>query len=277
MIKSLLNPIIIDLQLFSDGGGEGTGGFGADAASHTDGTSPDVGAKAQKSYSEEEVQNLIKARVKSYEDKLHTAEESAKKYSEAAPLLEALASRHNTDAADIAALTRAVEADDSYLEDEAMERGLTVEQLRSFKKSEREAKAFKAEADALRSKIAADEQARKWMGEIEQTRQKYGTFDFDTEMQNPEFKAYLKAGIPIQKAYEVIHMDTLIPMAMRSAADAAKKDVAADIMARGRRPGENGLNSQGAVDVKTEVGNLSSSQIKDIMNRAERGQKIKFK
>ena len=277
MIKSLLNPIIIDLQLFSDGGGEGMGGFGADATPHTDGTSPDVGAKAQKSYSEAEVQNLIKARVKSYEDKLHTAEESAKKYSEAAPLLEALASRHGTDAADIAALTRAVEADDSYLEDEAMERGLTVEQLRSFKKSEREAKAFKAEADALRSKIAADEQARKWMGEIEQTRQKYGTFDFDTEMQNPEFKAYLKAGVPIQRAYEVIHMDTLIPMAMQSAANAAKKDVAADIMARGRRPGENGLSSQGAVDVKTEVANLSSTQIKDIMNRAERGQKIKFK
>lgn len=278
MVRSLLNPFFIDLQLFSEGGAEGTGANGADAASHTGGTSPDAGVNAaQKTYTDDEVQNIIKGRVRSLEEKLSAAEERASKYENASPLYESLAKKYGvSDASDIGAIQKAVEADDSYLEDEALERGMSIDSLRHLKQTERRASAMEKELNEIKAKQQTEQQTRVWLEQAEQTKTKYADFDLKKEMQNPEFANYLKAGIPMQKAYEAIHMDELLTHAMHTAASAARNDVTADIMARGRRPGENGLNSQSAADVRTEVNNLSSTQIRDFMTRAERGEKIKF-
>lgn len=280
MVKTLQNLLFVDLQLFSEGGAEGTGGIGADAVSHNSGeTAPDAGVKnaEQKTYTEEEVQNLVKGRVKSIQDKLAAAEERASKYENASPMYESLAKKYGvSDASDIGAIQKAVEADDSYLEDEAMEKGVTVEHLRQLKQTERKFEAAERELNAMKKQKAAEDQAKAWMQAAADTRAKYSDFDLQNELKNSEFANYLRAGVPMTKAYEVIHMEELTSRAMRTAAEAARSDVTADIMARGRRPSENGLSSQSSADVRTEINNLSPTQIRDFMTRAERGEKIKF-
>lgn len=278
MLKTLFNPFIIDLQLFSEGGAEGTGANGADAASHTGETSPAAGVNAgQKTYTDADVQNIIKARVKSLEDKLATAQQTADKYTSAAPLYETLAKKYGlSDATDIAAIQQAVEADDAYYEDEALERGVTVEHLRELKKSQRRADAVEKELDAMRKEKAADEQAKAWEKDARATKETYSDFDLITELQNPEFKNYLRAGIPMKRAYEAIHMDSLIEKAMRTAASSAKQDLANDIRARGSRPAENGLASQSPANVKIDISNLSLDEIRKYNERAARGEKITF-
>lgn len=278
MVKSLLNPLLIDLQLFSEGGAAGTGATGADAVSQSGETSPDAGVNAaQKTYTDADVQSIVKARVKTIEDKLSAAQQAADRYNEAAPLLEMLSEKYGTsDPSDVAALTAALENDSSLYEDEAMEMGVSVEHLKEFKKAKREAEAFKRERDNLKRQRDAELQTKQWADDAEAIKAKYGDFDLLTELQNPDFKSYLKAGIPMQKAYEAIHMDELLSRAMHTAASAARNDVTADIMARGRRPGENGLNSQSAADVKVDISSLSIEQIREYNARAARGEKITF-
>lgn len=87
-----------------------------------------------------EYKDLYDARVQdTIQKRLKSSKETVDKYNELAPTLEMLARKYGiSDASDIKALNKAIEEDDSYYEDEALEKGITVEQLKSIRKMERE-------------------------------------------------------------------------------------------------------------------------------------------
>ena len=281
MFNKTINLFDVDLQLFSEGGGEGTGATGADAASQTGGNTPDAGVKnaeSEKHYSESEMQNIIKQRVKSKDEELNAAKEAADKYSKAAPLLEMIAQKYGAaDASDIDAITKAVNDDSSFFEEAALEAGMSVEKYKEFNRIKREHSAMKSVLDQQERQKKIDAQTQKWMREAEETAAKYESFDLSREMQNPRFKEKLLAGDTVTEAYQALHFDELMSSAMKYSAEATKKDVAADIMARGARPNENGLSSQSSATVKEDISNMSRNSIFDVMKRAERGEKINFR
>lgn len=278
MTKSLLNPFFVDLQLFAEGSDGGTGETGVAAASQTGENVSAAGTvQAEKTYSESELQNIIKQRVKQKDDELRNAQETVDKYNKAAPLFEALATRYGSgDPADIDSITKAVEEDNSFYEDEALEMGVSVEHLREFKRTQRQNKALQDQVDAFVRKQEADKQMDTWMKEAESTKKLYPDFDFSAELTNPAFKEKLKKGDSVIEAFRAVHFDDLMAKAMKYSADTTKADVAADIRARGVRPSENGLSSQGSASVKTEINNLSREGVLDIFRRADRGERIKF-
>ena len=117
---------------------------------------------------------------------------------------------------------------------------------------------------------------QRWMAESEPVKSVYGSFDLGKEVQNPQFLSMLKAGVPVQHAYEVVHMDEIKAGIAKMQAQATEKQVVAGIRAKGARPQENGVSSQSAFTVKDDVSKLTKKDRAEAVRRALRGEHIEF-
>ena len=281
----------LNLQLFAEGGsGDGgtgsagtTGATGTAAVSQTSITDAD-GTTATNINREAEFEKLIKGEYKDLYDarmqdtiknRLKGHKETAAKLEALTPTLETLARKYGVDVSDIDALNKAIEADDAYYEEEALEKGITVEQLKQFKKMERENAELKKLRDEQNAKEAAEKKVAGWMEESKQVKAIYPQFDLKGEMQNPKFVELLRVpGVDVRTAYELTHKDEIIAGAMQFTAKTVEKKIADKIAANGARPTENGLNSQSASLSKSDVSQLSKADILDIQRRIARGEKV---
>ena len=312
MENKLFFPMIIDLQLFAEGGagGGGTGSEGATGATATAAVSQTKGAKSNplanvvygKQATEEappaaevveeptedrnakfealikgEYKDLYDARVQdTIKNRLKGTKETVDRYNELAPTLEALAKKYGVDASDIKALNKAIEDDDSYYEQEALEKGITVEKLKEIRKMERENADLKKQMEEQNREANAKKIYAKWMEEADTAKQVYPSFDLRTEMQHPKFVDLLRSNIDVRTAYEVIHKDDIIAGAMQFTAKKVEQNLTNKIIANGARPSENGNSSQGASVTKSDVSALTKADRAEIARRVARGEKISF-
>lgn len=192
------------------------------------------------------------------------------------PILDLLMQRYQVQDGDLGKLQQALEADNSYFERAAEQAGMTVEQFKAMQKLERES----AELHKLRQRQQGEEQMRRqleqWYLEGEQVKEVYPNFNLKTEVENRDFLALLKAGIPMKQAYELMHMEEIKANAARTAAQTAEEQVAARIREKGERPGENGTSAQGAVLVKADVKKLTRAERAEMARRAAQGERISF-
>ena len=237
---------------------------------------PDLNAEFEKlikgQYKEQydaRVQDTIQRRLKS-------SKETVDKYNSLAPTLEILAKKYGVDANDIDALNRAIEEDDSYFEEEAIQRGMSVKDLKTIRKMERENADLRKQMQEQQSKDKADKLYAKWLQQEQATKQVYPSFNMQAEMQNPAFVNLLRSNVDVKTAYEVIHKDEIIPAAMQFTAKTVESKLAKKIAAQGTRPAENGMSSQGAAVVKSDVSQLSRADRQEIIRRVQRGEKIRF-
>lgn len=302
----------IDLQVFAEGGAGGEGGTGGEGATGAMAAaagqqmkgaknplasvvygkqpeeSPAAGEMMQAPKEPDlsaEFEELIKGKYKAQYDqrmqdtvkkRLKSSNEAVEKYTALTPALEMLSKRYGVDVTDAAALSKAIQDDDAYYEQEAMEKGMTVENLKAVKKMERENAELRRQMRERESKENADRLYAQWMQEQESLKQIYPTFDLNTEMQSAKFQQLLKANIPMQTAYEVIHRDEIIPAAMQFAAQKTEAGMAAKIAANRERPVENGMRSKGAAATKSNVSQLTKQDRAEIIRRVARGEKISF-
>ena len=192
------------------------------------------------------------------------------------PTLELLAKKYGVDAADIEGLNKAIEEDDSYFEEEALQRGMSVQDLKNIRKMERENADLKRQMQEQQTKEKADKLYAQWMQQEKDTKQVYPSFNMQAEMQNPKFVDLLKSNIDVKTAYEVLHKDEIIPAAMQFTAKTVEQKLTNKIIANGARPTENGMSSQGAAVVKSDVSQLSRADREEIRRRVARGEKIRF-
>ena len=317
MTNTLLFPMILDLQLFGEGGagaGAGDGGTGAEGAtgvSATAAVSQTKGVKANPlaevkygkqaeekaaSPAAEVVENptedrnakfeaLIKGEYKDLYDakvqdtvqkRLKSTKETVEKYEALSPTLEMLAKKYGVNATDIKALTKAIEDDDSYYEQEALEKGVTVEQLKEIRKMEKENAELKRQMEEQHRRDNANKLYAQWMEQEKQTKAIYPSFDLRSEMQNPKFLDLLRSNIDVRTAYEVVHKDDIIAGAMQFTAKTVEQKLTNKIIAGGARPAENGNSSQGASVTKSDVSTLTKADRAEIARRVARGEKISF-
>ena len=239
-------------------------------------TAPDLNA---------EFEALIKGKYKEQYDartqdtiqkRLKGQKEIVDKYNALQPTLDAMASKYGVDVGDIEALNKAIEEDDSYYEQEAIENGMTVQQLKEVKKMQRENAALKAQMEEAQRQENGKKLYAQWMTQAEEAKKVYPSFDIRAEMENPKFLELLRSNIDVRTAYEVTHKDEIIAGAMQFTAKTVEQKVANKIAANGARPTENGMNSQGASLVKSDVSQLSKADRAEIIRRVQRGEKIKF-
>ena len=224
-----------------------------------------------------EYKDLYDARMQdTIQKRLKGTKETVDKYNSLTPTLELLARKYGVDANDVEALNKAIEADDTYYEEEALEKGVTVEQLKEIKKMEKENAELKRQMQEKNAKEQGAKLYAQWMEQADKAKTIYPSFDLRAEMNNPKFLDLLRANIDVRTAYEVIHKDDIIPAAMQFTAKTVEQKLTNKIIANGARPTENGISSQSSAVVKSDVSQLSKADRAEIIRRVQRGEKIRF-
>lgn len=300
---------LFDIQLFGEGGGPGGGtggGAGAEGAGQTAAApaQPQTGAKgnslADVQYGKQEepaaavpvpedrnaqFEAMIKGEYKDLYDqrmqdtiqkRLKGTAETVNRYNALSPVLDLLASKYGVDAGDAEALAKAIEEDESFYENEAMERGLTVDQLKQIRKMERENAALKEEMQEKYARDRANEIYGNWVREGEELKQVYPDFDLETEINNERFRQLLNSNVPMRTAYEVMHWNEILPTAMQFSASKTAEKIANSVKAGQSRPAEGAMSNRSPVKVKSDVSQLTKADIAEINRRVARGERIVF-
>ena len=305
-IKELLT---LNLQLFAEGGDGGTGAEGTAGSGVATtpkgvksnpladvkyGIQPEESVQVTNAQETDvvdtvdlnaEFEELIKGKYKdqynakmsdTVQKRLKGTKEQVAKLESLNPVLEMLGKKYGVDATDAEALIKAVEEDDSYFEEEALELGVPVEQLKQFKKTERENAELRRQMEEISTKENAAKIYQGWLDQAEEAKKFYPSLDLETEMQNPKFVDLLRNNIDVKTAFQVLHQDEIMPAAMQYTAKAVEQKLTNNIIANGQRPTENGNSSQSASVIKSDVSQLTKADREEIIRRVARGEKIRF-
>lgn len=264
------------LQMFADGDG---GGEGAVAAPDGGGSgAPETGVADQKRTFEQILEDpdyraAYDAGVgRAVQNRLKSAKAREKQL---APMLELLAGKYGVQAGetgefDIAALTRAVQDDDAYYEDEAIQRGMTVAELKRTKRLEREHQEMQAE---IQRRQAEDERKAFFQNlqrQEAEVQAKFPGFSIEQVKDNDNFWRMMQAGVPMEAAVVALNHEKILGGAMQYAAGRAAQSVANSVQAGARRPRENGATATPAAAAVLPMTRERMEEIKQRLNRGER-------
>ncbi len=293
-MKKTLDFSHIDLQLFAEGGSAGASGAaagsdgassnGSDGVTNTGENTTAAGsdtaegtvdrasqyAKFKEDYKAEydaDVQKLIRNR-------LHKANNYEKKTQ---PLFSALADKYGVDASNIDAIIKAVEEDDSFYQEKALEAGLTVAEYKEKYKMQQELERYRAQDRERRETAERTEAMNRLYAQAEEVKKVFPDFDINKESQNPDFARLVSKGVPCLAAYKAVHHDDIVASAMATAVQKASDKLSASVAANASRPNENGMSSQSSAISTVDVKNLSKEQMSDFKKRALAGEKITFR
>ncbi|HNW87269.1 MAG TPA: hypothetical protein PLP25_02945 [Candidatus Limiplasma sp.] len=221
---------------------------------------------------------------KQLDARFKSAKHTEARLNEVNPVLQALEGKYGTKPGDVPALLKAIESDTAYFEQEAEERGMTVEQLKHVKTLESElARRNQEEADRQRDE-ARDRKLTEWNDQAEKAKAVYPQLDLLAEMNDPQtgerfFKLMASGLIDVQTAYETVHpeqRDARITAASGMIAKMTQQQTLDTIRARGMRPAENGLHSTTPASLKKDVSKLTREERDDLARRALRGEAIEL-
>lgn len=236
---------------------------------------------------QEDTQGLINRRFKEMKD---LREVNAKQKA----ALDMIGQRYGVSDGDAAKIQEAFEKDDDAWAEMASDAGFDdIGKYKEFVKLQNETKALRqAEAErreaeekarkaAQERKFVADKTA-KWNAEGEALKATYPEFSLETESQNKEFMSALtffdRAQVqnPVERAYQATHHSELVNRAVEKTRNETEKNVVDNIRAKGKRPVENGVQSQSSFTVKGDPHGMSKAERAEIARRAARGEVIKF-
>lgn len=285
----------LDLQLFADEGMADTGDLANPTAENPvgDGVATNDTGEQIAPAQDESFDSLIKgkykkeydAKIKAQMDKRFRNQRDLQGQIDMLnPMMQALATRYGiSPGADgkipVDLLTSKVLDDDAYYQDEAFQRGMSVEDLKQIKSLERENAMLKMN----QQRSAEQEEWESVVREGEELKGLYPDFDMDTEMLNPQFGRLLatfkKSGFPnaLRTAYESVHRDEIMGGAMRYAVQQTQQKISNSIQSGMSRPSENGTTGHSAgAPTSLDPSKLSKAEIADIKMRAQRGERITF-
>lgn len=291
----------LSLQLFADGAGAGAAAAGAAMGAETGSTGQPAtgnnnaegvagsttGAESTAEQSQVETfDDLIKGRYKQdFDAKVQSiinkrfkgareAEASMNKLSQG---ISALGTYYGLDAESpdfLDKLNSRIMDDEKLYEKEAAESGMNVDDVKRIRRMEMENRALK-----LQTRRDAEERQMQefYSGVIKQVpdvQKVYPQFDIDTEMANEQFFNLVRNGVGLRNAYEVIHGSELQAARDAIIAQKAQEQLSNSVRANGMRPNE--VNHNSAPDFGRDIKNMTRSEVKQIIRRAERGEVVKF-
>lgn len=211
-----------------------------------------------------QMQATIKARLKN----AGAAEETLAKM---APALEVLARKHGQDPAnpDYDALAKAINDDDAYYEDKALEMGVTVETAKRLDQQERDSARQQREEQRNLEQQRFDEHFRKLEEQGEALKKVFPKFDLRTELQNPIFARMLAPGkgiMSVEDAYYAVHRKEIDAARSQVIAQQTTQKISNAIQAGSRRPVENGTSGQSASVTTFDYSKASKAQ-RDALKR----------
>ena len=204
-----------------------------------------------------EMQATIQARLK-------TAKAAEETLAKLAPALEVLARKHNLDPANIDhdALAKAIENDDDFYENKALEMGVPLETAKKIDQEERAtARAQREEAKTLEEQ-KVQQHFQKLQQQEEAMKATFPNFNLQTELQNPTFFRMTSpnVGISVEDAYYAVHRNEIQTAAMKATAQKTAQKISNSIQAGQRRPAENGTSSQAPSVTTFDYAHASAEQ-----------------
>lgn len=224
------------------------------------------------------VQAMIQARLKSEQAK---TKEAADKVQAMLPAIELMASRYNLEMGDgqefFDALNNAINNDNDFYREKALELGVDVETAKKLDQNERDNdRRRKAEEDAL-ARQQAEERGRQIADEARACKAKYPNFDLATEWKNDVFRDLVSSSkLPVEAAYVALHRDEILTNVMRSSAETAQTRMANAVRSGSVRPVEAGSpGSAQAVPIQPKMNKQRMNDIIEEMSRRRaRGEKL---
>lgn len=259
------------LKLFDDGGDVGAADGYAEGVSSTPTTAEpaDNGIateqKTEKTFSHEEVEGIVKGRLKNTSAKLQEAEDRWNTHS---PVFDALRERFGTD--DPAEWANRIRNDESYISEEAEKRGMSREATRTVLELERRTKQLEAERKRVEADKAWAEQVTKWRGEETKLQEEFPNFTLDEEFENPTFRTLLHNGLSVRNAYMGIHADDIIKGSIQYAVERGREIQADNIIAGRSRPSENAVSPLKGSTNKKSVRDMTDKEFSELVARVDR-------
>ena len=210
-----------------------------------------------------QMQSVVQSRLRSAKN----AEENLAKLT---PAVELLARRYNLDPSNIDydALTKAINDDDSYYEDKALEMGVSIETAKKVDKQERDAAREKAETERTLQEQRIHQHFIKLEQQGEEMKKVFPNFNLQKELENPAFFRMTSpnVGISVEDAYYAIHRQEIQTAAMQVTAQKTAQKISNSIQAGSRRPDESGTSSQ-APSVNTFDYRNASKEQRDALKK----------
>ena len=217
------------------------------------------------------------------QSRLRNAKAAEENLAKLTPALELLARRHGLDAAnmDYEALAKAINDDDSFYEDKALEMGVTLETAKRIDQQERaDERKQREEARTLEQQRLHDHFV-KLEQQGEALKKVFPKFDLRTELQNPAFARMVAPGtgiMSVEDAYKAVHRKEIEAAQSQVIAQQTAQKISNAIQAGARRPDENGTSGQSASVTTFDYSKASRDQReafkKQIRAAAARGEKL---
>ena len=213
-------------------------------------------------------------------NRLKNAKETEAKLESWNPIKDALVSRYGLDAdANPEDILNAMYNDDGLYENEALEKGIPVSELKRMKRMEAENETMRRQLEQEALQKENEQHMMELFQEAEEVKQYYPDFDFDYEsFDSPTketFVTMVNAGVSMKNAYEVLHPEIQVQM-MKVVADKTAEKVANGIRSNKKRPNELGNSGFTGSQAKIDPSKLTKDEIDDLIARANRGERIVF-
>ena len=222
-----------------------------------------------------QMQAVVQSRLRSAK----TAEESLAKIS---PALEVLAGKYHMDPAnmDMDALSEAIQNDNQFYEEQAVNMGVDVNTARDIdRKARDDARKQREDAQTLEQQ-KFQEHFQKLEQQGEAMKSVFPKFDLRTELQNPAFARMTSPGVglSVEDAYYAIHRKEIQTATAQAAAQQTAKKISNSIQSGQRRPAENGAGAQAPSVTTFDYAKATKAQREALKQRireaAARGEKL---
>ena len=222
-----------------------------------------------------QMQAVVRSRLKSEK----SAEEALGKM---APAIEVMARKYGLDAKnmDYEALAKAINDDDAYYEDKALEMGVSVDTAKKVDQMERDTERKKAEEQRTLQEQKIRQHFIRLEQQSEAMKKVFPNFDLRKELQDPRFARMTSpnVGISVEDAYYAVHRNEIQTAAMQVTAQKTAERISNAIQSGSRRPDESGASSQAPSVSTFDYRNASQAQRdalkKRIREAAARGEKL---
>lgn len=306
----MLEKLLLNLQLFADGGDGGAAGEGAVGGESTTGAEvpaaiPERAKERYKKAVEKHAptvqptteQNVTTSDKKSYADLIKSDEykdehqaymektigDRLKRYkgieaqnTQMLGLLETVAAKYGVDVTSesfLTDLTKKIDEDNSYYENYAMEHDMSPEEARKIVTMERKIQTIEAQKQAEQRQEAMRQQIQLLRQNAERTKARFPDFDLDTEMQDEKFRRLCAVNNgDTTAAYMACHWDKVVPGMVQSASQQVAVQTAQAVAANKARPVENGISGNASSVVTQDFSKMSLKELRAYAEEQRRKQ-----
>ena len=215
------------------------------------------------------VEKVVKGRLKESKEQSDTMQKTQR-------VIEKLAQVYGVDSSDYEAIEKALDSDDNFYNQAAMDAGMSVEAYKELNRAKAENAVYKKAQEEQIQRERADEMYRKWIDDSRALQKTYPDFNLEEEIKNPVFSGLLRNGFPVENAYLASHPDLVqqhFAAGARQGFSEAEKKLANNIAANQARPSENAGSRTSTATVKRDVASLTDEELDEI-DRLSRRRRI---